>query len=56
MVRGLPTFASDAARRRSPNPKLQAMNTALMTAISGLSPEEARADRESLGAPQGSPR
>lgn len=49
MVRGLPKFARDAARRRGSSPKLQVMNTALMTAVSGLSPEEARADHEYWG-------
>jgi uncharacterized protein len=49
MVRGLPKFAGDAARRRGSSPKLQVMNTALMTAISGLTPEEVRADREFWG-------
>jgi hypothetical protein len=49
MVRGLPKFARDAARRRGSSPKLQVMNTALMTAVSGLTPEEARADREFWG-------
>ena len=49
MVRGLPKFASGAARRRGSSPKLQVMNTALMTAVSGLGPQEARADREFWG-------
>jgi predicted AAA+ superfamily ATPase len=49
MVRGLPKFASDAARRPGSSPKLQVMNMALMTAVSGLSPEEARGDHEFWG-------
>jgi predicted AAA+ superfamily ATPase len=49
MVRGLPKFAGDAARRRGSSPKLQVMNNALMTAVSGRTLEEARADREFWG-------
>ncbi len=36
-------------RQRVSSPKLQVLNTALMTAQSGLSPAEVRADREYLG-------
>ncbi|AMN45514.1 ATPase AAA [Steroidobacter denitrificans] len=49
MVRGLPKYAGDVARRRGSSPKLQVLNTALMTATSGLSLAEARADREFWG-------
>jgi len=49
MVRGLPKYAGDAARSRSSSPKLQALNTALMTVTSGASPDEARSDREFRG-------
>ncbi|MGE0803485.1 MAG: ATP-binding protein [Lautropia sp.] len=49
MVRGLPKYAGDAARQRGSSPKLQVLNTALMTATSGLSLAEARADREFRG-------
>lgn len=49
MVRGLPKYAGDAARSRGSSPKLQVLNTALMTALSGLSFAEARADREFWG-------
>jgi predicted AAA+ superfamily ATPase len=49
MVRGIPKYAGDVARRRGSSPKLQVLNTALMTATSGLSFEEARADREFWG-------
>ena len=49
MVTGLPKYAGKAMRQRASSPKLQVLNTALMTAQSGLSPEEARADREFHG-------
>lgn len=49
MVCGLPKYAGDAARRRGSSPKLQVLNTALMTAMGGFTLEEARADRESWG-------
>lgn len=49
MVRGLEKFAGEAVRRRASSPKLQVMNTALMTAVSGLTPEAALADREFRG-------
>lgn len=49
MVRGLAKYAGDAARQRGSSPKLQVLNTALMTATSGLSLPEARADREYWG-------
>ncbi|NOY93254.1 MAG: ATP-binding protein [Deltaproteobacteria bacterium] len=49
MVTGLPKFAGDAARRRASSPKLQVMNTALMTGQSSLSPAEFRTDRELYG-------
>ncbi|MCL4213871.1 MAG: ATP-binding protein [Gemmatimonadales bacterium] len=49
MVRGLQKFAGDVARSRGSSPKLQVLNTALMTATSGLTLEEARADREFWG-------
>ena len=44
MVTGLQKFAGDQARQRGSSPKLQVRNTALMTAQSGLTPAEARAD------------
>lgn len=43
-VTGLQKFAGDTARRRASSPKLIVMNTALMTAQSGLRFEEARED------------
>lgn len=49
MVTGLQKFAGDAARSRGSSPKLQVLNTALMSAQSGLSPEQARADHEFWG-------
>jgi predicted AAA+ superfamily ATPase len=44
MVTGLQKFAGDAARSRGSSPKLQVLNTALMTAGSGLTLAEARAE------------
>lgn len=49
MVCGLPKYAADAARSRGSSPKLQVLNTALMTAMADLTLEEARADREFWG-------
>ena len=49
MLTGLPKYAGKAIRRRGSSPKLQVLNTALMTALSDLSPGEARADREFWG-------
>jgi len=49
MLTGLPKFAGEAVRRRGSSPKLQVLNTALLSAQSGLSPAEARADHEFWG-------
>ena len=49
MVTGLQKFAGDAVRQRGSSPKLQVLNTALMTAQSGSALDEARADRRVLG-------
>ena len=49
MVGGLQKFAGEAVRQRASSPKLQVFNTALMTAQSGYSSKEARADREYWG-------
>jgi len=49
MVAGLQKFAGGVARRRGSSPKLQVLNTALMTAGSGLTPQEARRDPEFWG-------
>jgi predicted AAA+ superfamily ATPase len=49
MITGLQKFAGQVVRSRGSSPKLQVLNTALMTAPSGLSLAEARADREFWG-------
>lgn len=49
MIAGLQKFAGGAARSRGSMPKLQVLNTALMTAQSGMTLEEAKADREFWG-------
>lgn len=49
MVTGLQKFAGAAVRSRGSSPKLQVLNTALITAQSGLSLKEARADHEFWG-------
>lgn len=49
MLTGLQKFAGDAARRRNSSPKLQVLNTALMTARSDLAVDELRKDREFRG-------
>ncbi len=49
MLTGLQKFAGQAVRQRASSPKLQVLNTALMTAVEGLSPDEARADRSFHG-------
>jgi predicted AAA+ superfamily ATPase len=49
MVCGLPKYAGDAARSRGSSPKLQVLNTALVTVTAGITPEEARSDREFRG-------
>lgn len=49
MLSGIPKYSGTPVRRRGSSPKLQVLNTALMTAQSGLSPDEARADREFYG-------
>ena len=49
LVMGLHKYAGDIARLRGSSPKLQVLNTALLTAQSGLSFEEARADHEFWG-------
>jgi predicted AAA+ superfamily ATPase len=49
MLSGLQKFARGAARSRGSIPKLQVLNTALMTAQSGMAFEEARANREFWG-------
>jgi predicted AAA+ superfamily ATPase len=49
MLTGLQKFAGKSVRQRGSSPKLQVLNTALMTAQSGWSPEDARSDREFRG-------
>ena len=49
MVCGLPKYAGDVARSRSSSPKLQVLNTALMTVTNGITMTEARADHEFWG-------
>ena len=49
MVCGLPKYAGDVASSRGSSPKLQVLNTALMTVTSGITLKEARADREFWG-------
>lgn len=49
MVTGLQKFSGSAVRQRGSSPKLQVLNTALMTAQSRFTPEEARTDRELCG-------
>jgi predicted AAA+ superfamily ATPase len=49
MVCGLSKYAGDVARTRGSSPKLQVLNTALMTVTAGITQEEARADREFRG-------
>src|SRR6058998_706588 len=49
LLMGLPKYSAGAARQRGSSPKLQVLNTALMSAQSGLSLEEARAEPEFWG-------
>lgn len=49
MLTGLPKYAGGAARRRGSSPKLQVFNTALITALSGLTFAEAQSDRAFWG-------
>jgi len=49
MVRGLPKFSGDNARSRASSPKLQVLNTALISATTGRSFEEAMGDHEYWG-------
>lgn len=49
MLVGLHKFAGAAARSRASSPKLQVLDTALLSALSGYTFEEARADREFWG-------
>ena len=49
ILRGLHKYAGAAVRRRSSSPKFQVFNTALMTAGSSLTFDQARADHEFWG-------
>jgi len=49
MVTGLQKYAGQTVRQRGSSPKLQVLNAALMTAQSGLTLKEARADYELWG-------
>jgi len=49
MLVGLQKYAAQAVRQRGSSPKLQVLNTALMTAQMGITLDEARADRELWG-------
>lgn len=49
MLTGVQKYAGKAVRQKGSIPKFQTLNTALMTSQSGLSPEEARSDREFRG-------
>lgn len=49
MLVGLQKYAGGAVRRRGSSPKLQVLNTALMTAQSGLALSQARADGDYWG-------
>lgn len=49
MVTGLPRYSGSALRQRGSIPKLQVFNTALISAQSGLSPQEARGEGEFWG-------
>jgi len=49
MVTGLQKYSGSAVRRRGSSPKLQVLNTALMSAMSGLTPADARADSTYYG-------
>ena len=49
MVAGLPKYSGSQVRQRASSPKLQVLNTALVTAQSGRSPEALRADGDAWG-------
>ena len=49
LIVGLPNYAGSAYRRRASTPKLNVLDTALMSALSGYTFEEARADRSFWG-------
>jgi predicted AAA+ superfamily ATPase len=49
MIMGVQKYAGGAVRRRGSIPKLQVLDTALMTSMSGLEPSELRSDRQLWG-------
>ncbi len=49
LIAGLPKYAAGVHRRRSSSPKLNVLNTSLMTIASGYTFEEAKADRSHWG-------
>ncbi len=49
MLTGLQKYAGSVVRQRGSIPKLQVLNTALMTALSGRSPEDTRQDADYRG-------
>ena len=49
LIAGIPNTAGPEHRRRASSPKLNVLNTALMSALSGYTFEEARADRSFWG-------
>ena len=49
MITGLPKHANRLTSAKTPTPKLNVLNTALMSAVCGLSFDEARADRTHWG-------
>lgn len=49
MLTGLAKFAGEAVRSRGSSPKLQVLDTALLSALAGYTFDEARADREYWG-------
>jgi hypothetical protein len=49
MLTGIQKYAGDTARSRSSSPKLQVLNTALMSAQSGLTLDEVRANPDQWG-------
>jgi len=49
MVAGLPKYSGRQVRQRASSPKLQVLNTALMTAVTGKGPAEVDEDRDYRG-------
>ena len=49
MVAGLQKYAGSRLRQRGSSPKLVALDTALVTAMAGLSPESIAADPQARG-------